>query len=786
MELIIDGQVCDLASTRLLIPSFEVEALAEPEASREGRSLRVTLPHSPRNAEVMGSGEDPHTAQRFNHARHTAQVCHQGATLFEGVARLLSTSQQGYTVEIRSGGASWAQNASLRMFNRLGIDFLAPLTPEMICQSWEGESPVKFFPIHRDDYPQQNSSTDLLPAERLLSVDDYHPFLHVASLVEQIFAEAGYVLKSEFFASAFFRSLYMSGAYSVQDCSAVEAKMGFEAGRLGSATTQADDFGRVVATPNIAAHSVGNVVESATPYSVDAEGVVVQGLYNNGGCFSLDEGFIRFTPTSEVSVGFEYRLRYTTDHTILSRTRLKGIDTLYLGAGTEHHFTLANRYEDRRGQVESNHRYRAIVFEHQVGDHYRLSALNRGEWEVLGQFDQRSVEILTSLGAEYSLVKLEVLRNGRWLLYAGDWALYDGYVEEQGQTTVDVVLRTPVERLSPTSPKTFHQIYFAGADPGMGFTLHKECRLRPVFRSAPGYGEAIGFADVAQHPVRQVVLLNALAHLFNLRFYTLDATRQVWVEPADDFFGVGEEVDWTARTDFSEEITLQMLAPEVHQTRSWGYQEGDGVVKRFEHQTQSEFGRWQFRGQSYASKSGEWVENNPLFAPSCNSTGHYLNAPSALLLQVGDRDRLGAEGEPLTPRLVCYAGMHPLPEGERWGYPADGEAYPLVAFHFAGDAHQEGFTLCFEERDGVEGLHRFYDRQLAREDTYERITLTLHLSPEEYEALFYPEMGGAQIRSIFRLNTGAEPIRATLHTIGAYDPLSARVRCTFNRLADDE
>ena len=73
----------------------------------------------------------------------------------------------------------------------------------MIFASWTDASPVKFFPIHRDEYEQQNSSTDLLPAERLLSVDDYHPFLHIATLVGQIFREAGYDVKAGFWTRRF-------------------------------------------------------------------------------------------------------------------------------------------------------------------------------------------------------------------------------------------------------------------------------------------------------------------------------------------------------------------------------------------------------------------------------------------------------------------------------------------------------------------------------------------------------------------------------------------------------
>ena len=126
-----------------------------------------------------------------------------------------------------------------------------------------------------------------------------------------------------------------------------------------------------------------------------------------------------------------------------------------------------------------------------------------------------------------------------------------------------------------------------------------------------------------------------------------------------------------------------------------------------------------------------------------------------------------------------------LAEGERWGYPSDEPTYPLAAFHFEGDGTLEPFTLCFEDRDGAQGLHRYYDRQAAREERYERITLTLRIDPDEYEALLTPGTGGAELRSVFRIDTGGGVVRATLHALGEYDPEARCARCTFNRLAEE-
>ena len=87
--------------------------------------------------------------------------------------------------------------------------------------------------------------------------------------------------------------------------------------------------------------------------------------------------------------------------------------------------------------------------------------------------------------------------------------------------------------------------------------------------------------------------------------------------------------------------------------------------------------------------------------------------------------------------------------------------------------------------DGIRGLHHRYDRQAAQEATCQRITLSLRLAPHEFEALLTPGTGAPDIRSVFRIDTGAGVVRAALHAVGDYDPAKASVRCTFNRLMED-
>ena len=49
MELKIDGQICDLKAGSIAVPGYDAARLADPEACREGRSLKIPIPATPRN-----------------------------------------------------------------------------------------------------------------------------------------------------------------------------------------------------------------------------------------------------------------------------------------------------------------------------------------------------------------------------------------------------------------------------------------------------------------------------------------------------------------------------------------------------------------------------------------------------------------------------------------------------------------------------------------------------------------------------------------------------------------
>ena len=145
-----------------------------------------------------------------------------------------------------------------------------------------------------------------------------------------------------------------------------------------------------------------------------------------------------------------------------------------------------------------------------------------------------------------------------------------------------------------------------------------------------------------------------------------------------------------------------------------------------------------------------------------------------------------------TERVLDAEGLNPdgaaLLEGLDFsGMDAAEAAGALVAKSISDGYLSEGGQVTVSVDGGSDGWRREAEDETltAREERYERITLTLRIDPDEYEALLTPGTGGAELRSVFRIDTGGGVVRATLHALGEYDPEARCARCTFNRLAEE-
>ena len=773
LKLKIDGTQCQIADKHLSLPRYSASKLKEVEGWREGSKLNLGVLSTPESDRLFHFATNIHRGEVFNSAYHSASIERDGVTLYEGVVTLdaveHTSSGNIYRITIRSGGAEWADTAAQKRLNKSSIDAKCAMRLGDIEASWRNNSAIRLLPLRRDSYPEDAQTGQYAP-QRTWMPHDYHPFISVSEILKSITQANGYTLQSKFLNSELVEKLYISGAYPSIEVAAAHNAMGFKAMRSTSSTASAGEDGRVYAWEPVFASNIGALVDTVNPLAVDENGRTMSGAYSNGGCFTFQNGRPEFTPTREISVAFDVHLRYTTDFSLLSSTRMRGFDTIHLGPGCDLKVELQNNYVNHRYNVEGGKSYKLFIFDFNPNDRYSLVDSGVVSSAI-------STVRMTAGGSGEAMLYVSKNGEGELTPYTGDWAMYDTHVTGEGQREVEVTIRTPFMVYTPSSPMLFNDIYFGGAKPGQNLTLKAGCSITPIFSGAPGYGEDINFEDVANIDISQMEFLEAIAHLFNLRIYSHRPTKRLYIEPYDDFFS-GNIFDWRARQLQGDSVMREGVADRFENT-TIGYKQVDGVASRIVG-SEEEFGSWSKHISSYGARNGVQTIRNPLFMPTASLTGASGTAPSAEVLTIGDRDAIAAD-EVVEPRIVLYHGVVSLPNGELWGSPSGDKGYPLAAFH----SEAMGETLCFEDRDGCEGLHCYYDRELEEQATRGELTCSIYLSPQEYVSLFGPEGDGATIRSRFRLQVEGNSSLFRLEAIEEYDPESMIARCVFRQLLED-
>lgn len=771
IRLRIDGEEVVLRTDSIKLPGYDADKLHSVERWRQGSEIIVEVASTPESDRVMRYAFDLHCGDKFNSELHRAQLDVDGVVVFEGVATLLSTEHRAatryYRLSLRSGGGDWADDVARRELNASKVECSIMMHPAGIESTWQGDTPVRFLPIRRDSYPKYYESS-LWSAERVLMPNDYYPFLSLRHIIESIAEVSGYKLKSRWLDSDLASKLMISGAFKQVDCAEADQAMGFKAYRTKSATTTAGVGGIVFAWET---QSLGAIVDSVSPDAADEEGNVLSDAYNNGGALQFVDGLPVFTPKRQISVSFEYHIKYRTDYKIVSSSELQGFNRVRLGLGCDVGLRLENPHISRHDELNPNTAYKLFIFDYDPSKQYMLSGIG----EVSGSVSR----VVTSSSSPHStLLYVRANSSAEYQPYTGDWALYNGFVEPTGSREVEFVVRTPYVEFSPSSPKEFNNVAFYGATEGQSITLHSGCSVRTIFGGVAGYGHKVEFCDVANHRFTQQRLLEALAHMFNLCFYTHEPSKTLVIEPYDEFFS-GALVDWRCR-QLPDAWSIVEGAPQSSENVRIAYAGSDGVVTRVNDVSDKEFGVWSRHFEGYGTKQGVDIRLNPIFLPTISTNGFLGSAASAEVLTVGDRDAL-VESDYIEPRVVLYHGIQPLADDEHWSSMTAIDGYPCVAFHSAALRQ----SLCFEDRDGCTGLHTYYDQELSQIAERGSLRCKIRLPIADYLALLDPNSESATIRSRFRLEVDGAESLFTLRSIESYDAERGVATCLFRRCTTD-
>ena len=789
MILFVDGKSCPTKEITSLPIDFSIEGMSKPQSARQGVQIELTIPSTTESNAIFGSVRDIYSATRFNATHHQARLECDGVVMFEGTIYLLDSSMDDrftgdYRVRVVCGGKQWAKDAARTELKSCGIPFRMELLPENIMATWEGFKPVRFLPVFRNRYSALYSEESLAPLEHIMTTDDYHPFFSVAALFEKIFED--YTVEGDFWNSSEFRQLLFSGQYASPDTLRQRSLLNFCAGRKATATAVADDYGKVYATASFSGdYSLGNIVDTANPTAVNSKGELMQHTFNTGNVFGIDdEGYCRFESSMAANVGFILHLEYKTDYRIGSRKSLKAFNRVLIGDNVDVLFEVTNGFKDQRNNLVSGITYNLCIFDYIPDMLYMLKIKDKVSGEVLETktIDGDFVSVTMPAGESFECI-LEQM-TGEKLPDDFDWAMYNGYVQKSGQTDIVVDIRIPPREFSAGEKMRFNNIRIAGADPGMGIELSTACMIKPYFSTVPGYGSKVSIADIAHNKIWLIEVVEAICQMFNLLIFTDESQKKVIIEPMENFY-TDKVWDWSDKIDRDSPIRIADIGVDYPHWVKRKYIDADYASTRYNKESATEIGCWKVENPTYGALDTSRVFENPLFTTGINRTGVYALAPSASILQVGDNAAEGGIDSPFTAHIVRYMGLKELPEGEVWGYPLSESRYPLAAFFYGGDERTEGFSLCFEDRDGVEGLHRYFDAQAERTASRQRLTLTLLLKAVEVEQLLSFDYQSPSVRDTFRLDILGESSLYRLESLKSYNPATKSAECTFIRLTKD-
>lgn len=798
MILFIDDKEVDIDINTSVSISLSIASITQIETGKTGYSKTLQIPITAKNMAIMGDPEQINAVEMFNQTKHSARIEVGGSIVIEGFPMLTkcTVSKNGtgwYNLNIIGAGKEWVIAASETMMKDTQIDFQQEIIPSTIIDGWSSASPVKFLPVQRDTF--SISDATLSKPVRIMTFSDYHPFINAKDFIESIAAQAGYTINSSFLNSDFFKSLFISGKYPEKEVQNIADKMGFLAKRFAPATATADRFGRVYADPFTPLSSIGNIVDSADPEE-ESEYGKLSDVFNTNNCFRKVDNRIAFYPTETVNVGFEYSLKYSSDYKIKNRSELTCFNSIYLDDMREREFKIANNNEDLRSKFSSGMEYLLIIFDHMDGNEYKFVydqiTNQNADLQNLSPSDYTTIELknfsarCTSVGVEAGQNAINprlYIKNtsGEYVVYDNDWALYYGYVTETGTVKINVKLRSAALPAKPSEPRYFDLIHFGGAEEGMQMTISNEIYLKPIFLPHPTEGDTVSFQQIAAHELRQIDMINGIKQMFNLYFYSDSKNKIIYIEPREQFYDKDTIVDWSNNMDLAKPIEIEELGADMSKTFTLRYQEGDGAVARWDESAKSVFGKWSTQILNLYAKEGEKTYYNPVFTPTINKQGEYPDAKAATLMQVGDRNRNGetpdSENLNFPPKIVRYMGMADLPDSQIWGWPSYGKNYPLAAFHHT---QTEPFTLCFEDRDNLDGLHSYYDNNIEMYNSGKKITAYIHLYPEDVEAFIIPNELKHDFRALFKLRIQGEDILCRLEEICDYNPASnSSTKCIF-------
>ena len=786
--------------------TFSIASITDIDKERTGFTKTIKVPITPETRGIFGFPEDVHSITFFNQEDHKAIIDDDDVILIAGSAVLIKseTNVLGagyYNINIIGAGKKWAVDAATRMMSDVNIHFGQIFSEQAIVNSWQGQNALlRWLPIVRAPFSYvENRETITRP----MNMWDYHPFFNAKIVFLQIFKDAGYEVQSQFISSGGLDELYFSGFLNRSDVEEQKKEWDFFAGRfqhvelpnstnpikIGIDSSSVQDISIVDTSDPNASISIMEDYEEVIRYVDEAfenSGIVRSGVFVKRECY--------FECPKDVTMGFRITVKYSTQVKYRDLNAdptpnppLKGVAFYYSkirygdrqGVDIQRTIGVASligseieptreAYGVRHFKVDGN--FIAETPSYNGQDWYllvRKTAVGVSPVDKVYRITDRYTVISISTAGYNPEWQLSVMRGYRTI--GTRINLFEALNEITPEVTFDIV----AQRI-PAGKYYFDQLIFEKSisDPTpINFIYGVGTNITPIFPlTGIGVGEEITTELVMSKQVNQSTFLRAVKQMFNFNLYTDAFKNIVFVEPRDDFYS-GPIIDWSDKIDLSKPIVIEELGADIGRIFSVGYGEPDYTVEKFNEDNNTTLGTFNEKILNLFAKPETDTHENEMFHPSIVRPGAYPQASSIKLLHANDSDN-ELVANPDT-RIVKYLGTEQLPTGETLEFPAETTQYPVVAFS------SDGVNLCFEDRNGVTGLHQYYDKNIRMYNKSKRITAHLHLKSVDIEPFAKLNPLKQDFRAKFKLKIDEEYVFCNLESIVDFKNGERSTKCVF-------
>ena len=382
--------------------------------------------------------------------------------------------------------------------------------------------------------------------------------------------------------------------------------------------------------------------------------------------------------------------------------------------------------------------------------------------------------------------KVRIMTNPTYKKNYRDAKVQLWQVGEDDTISFDVQLLTPAFRVSTLEPSSL-AVGFTSSNATMLGSKELivgvgEATLSPVFNSVLPYGYRVSLNDVGGE-ANATDMLKAIMHLFNLRVYCNPDTKQVHLLPYSDFYN-NVVVDWRKRVDLDKGVEITTIGDDIGNALKLTYQEATPAAQHYNARHTEPYLSYRTPLLSKRSNKEYELQNAVFSAPMTIPTrdifphsplGGYLlnivaentqktlydfnNEIPQILVQVP------APTEDPT-ETIQYVGAK--------GLLADYEQPDFVVVD-----RNEQTSISFADTKGVQGLHKYYDKQVEAWNYGKRIVCYCRVLPQEIDSLRKAGTSPVDFRSRFLLNIGGEDIYCRLESIENYEPQNTTHKCTF-------